>query len=347
MSEKGFAFNLIQPALDALGKSPVELQVADADCLLAQRHPHLSTDRPALVGLAEGGICASLQARLLQAYPEAHQVVIVEGLAQGHPSSRTVALAELERAVIEMPPAFLYLPPLPCPGAVETFQELVAHLRAPDGCPWDRRQTHRSLRQGFQEEAHEVLDALDRGDVESLKEELGDVLLHLLLQVQIAVEEGEFRLCDVICHAHSKIVRRHPHVFAGLQVNGVREVLVNWEDLKRREKQANDRAASVLDGISPSMPALARAQSIQRRVERAGVISTSVEELAACAVGHLDALRGSQEHEAQERELGELLFALANLARLLGLDAESALREKNSRFERDFRAAEHAGDASS
>ncbi len=329
--------------MDVLGESPAEMQIAEAECLIAQRHPHLSTDRPAVIGPLEADGQAALQACLLQAYPESHRVMVVEGLAQGQPWAQDIALGELERTVVESPPALIYLPPLPCPGALESFQELVAHLRAPDGCPWDRRQTHRSLRQGFQEEVHEVLDALDRGDVESLKEELGDVLLHILLQVQIAIEAGEFRLSDVICYAHSKIVRRHPHVFAGLEVDGVKEVLLNWEDLKRREKQANDESASVLDGISPSMPALARAQSIQRRVERAGAISTSAGELSVRVSDCLAALGAMNDHDAQEEVLGDLLFDMANLARLLGLDAEGALRAKNSRFESEFRAAERAG----
>ena len=271
---------------------------------------------------------------------------MVVGTGGENPKTRAVALNQLGEATLSPSPVLLYVPPLPCPGSVETFQDTVAHLRAPDGCPWDRKQTHRSLRQGFQEEAYEVLDALDRGDLEALEEELGDVLLHVLLQVQIAAESGEFRMSDVVCHVNSKIVHRHPHVFDGLEVDGVAQVLVNWETLKQQEKQARVENASAVDGISPAMPALARAQSIQRHVDRTGAVSAEIGDLTTRIVERVRALSTEQEPTSNATIVGELLFDLTNLARGLGVDAESALREENTRFERQFRAAEReAGQA--
>jgi tetrapyrrole methylase family protein/MazG family protein len=220
------------------------------------------------------------------------------------------------------------------------FQDTVAHLRAQDGCPWDREQTHRSLRQGFQEEAYEVLDALDRDDLGALQEELGDMLLHILLQVQIATEQGEFRLSDVVCHVNKKIVYRHPHVFAGLQVEDVAEVLVNWEALKLQEKESAAETPAPLAGISVAMPALARAQSIQRHVDGSEMLENSVPALAARVASDLKRLGMAKEGVARTEALGDLLFELANLARKLGVDAESALREANLRFEEQFRAQE-------
>ena len=183
------------------------------------------------------------------------------------PALQSLSLSQLDRAICRGL-SLLYLPPLDCPGAVETFQATVAHLRAPDGCPWDREQTHQSLRKGFLEEAYEVLDALDQGDLELLKEELGDVLLHILLQAQIASEHGEFSMSDIVCHVNQKIVYRHPHVFDGLAVDGVDQVLDNWEALKRKEKGRDRSSTSLFDGIPQALPALARTQAMLRRAEK-------------------------------------------------------------------------------
>ena len=334
-------FQLIVPALDTLGKAPAELQIIDVDVLVERYYPSVNTDRPALIGpLVDAAQCQALGARLRQAYPGDHEARMVAGAGGKDPETRTMTLNQLGEATPGPSPVLLYVPPLPCPGAVETFQDTVAHLRAPDGCPWDRKQTHRSLRQGFQEETYEVLDALDRGDLEALQEELGDVLLHVLLQAQIATESGEFRLSDVVCHVNSKIVHRHPHVFDGLEVDGVAQVLVNWETLKQQEKQARVENASAVDGISPAMPALARAQSIQRHVDRTGAVSAKVDDLAARIVERVYSLSAGPEPASSAVIVGELLFDLTNLARRLGVDAESALREENTRFEQQFRAAE-------
>jgi tetrapyrrole methylase family protein/MazG family protein len=254
-----------------------------------------------------------------------------------------VALADAVSGMGPVGPYLLYVPPLPCAGSVARFQDTVAHLRAPDGCPWDREQTHRSLRQGFQEEAYEVLDALDRDDLHALQEELGDILLHVLLQVQIATEQGEFRLSDVICHVNDKIVYRHPHVFAGLEVDGVAEVLVNWEALKQQAKEDGEEAPSALAGIPIDMPALARAQSLQRHVDGSDVLQHALTDLAGQAARGVERLSATGQEAASAEAFGDLTFQLANLARALGIDAESALREANLRFEAQVRALEEGG----
>jgi tetrapyrrole methylase family protein/MazG family protein len=279
-----------------------------------------------------------LSTRLQQVYPGDHPVTVIL-FGEQAPHTHQAALAHVGGITLGTA-ALLYVPPLPEAGSVETFQDTVAHLRAPDGCPWDREQTHRSLRQGFQEEAYEVLDALDREDVESLKEELGDVLLHVLLQAQIATEYGEFRMSDVVCRVNEKIIYRHPHVFGGLDVDGVEEVLVNWETLKQQEKEARMEDASALDGIAPAMPALARAQSIQRHVDRMGIVSVEIDDLIERIVDRMREADAAQRADVCAKAVGELLFDIANLARGLGIDAESALREANMRFEARFRALE-------
>jgi uncharacterized protein YabN with tetrapyrrole methylase and pyrophosphatase domain len=158
--------------------------------------------------------------------------------------------------------------------------------------------------------------------------------------MQIASERNEFRLGDVVCRVRKKLVHRHPHVFGDLLVSGVDQVLVNWEALKQQEKGARQASSSMLDGVSPAMPSLARAQSIQRHVDRTGVLPTEVNELLSRICEALPGLAEETAPAVRETLLGDLLFDLANLARRLGLDAESALREANSRFERHFRAQE-------
>jgi tetrapyrrole methylase family protein/MazG family protein len=216
---------------------------------------------------------------------------------------------------------------------VETFQATVAYLRAPDGCPWDREQTHQSLRKGFQEEAYEVLDALDRGDLEGLKEELGDVLLHILLQAQIATEEDEFTMSDLVCYANRKIVSRHPHVFGDLAVDGVGEVLANWEDLKRREKGRDCQGASLFEGIPLALPALARTQAMLRRAGGQGVDPFEGMLVEDSIAETWDRVTLAQDAAAKARRLGDLLFGLSAYAALAGIDAEGALRDANARFE--------------
>jgi tetrapyrrole methylase family protein/MazG family protein len=153
--------SLIVPALDALGQTPRELQVVDVQVLLECYYPHLSVDRPALIGpLTDDAQCQELGKLLQLAYPDAHNVTVVSDVEGTSPALQSLPLERLDQAVLNGG-ALLYLPPLSCVGAVESFQDIVAHLRSPSGCPWDRKQTHRSMRQGFQEEAYEVLDALD------------------------------------------------------------------------------------------------------------------------------------------------------------------------------------------
>jgi tetrapyrrole methylase family protein/MazG family protein len=243
----------------------------------------------------------------------------------------------------------LYLPPLAHASGLPAFQETVAYLRAPDGCPWDREQTHQSLRPYLLEESHEVLAALDAESPEALAEELGDLLLQIALHAQIATEAGEFQMADIIARIDAKIRRRHPHVFGNVVVNGVEEVLTNWEAIKQAERAAHAdggaqgekaSAGSTLDGVPPSMPALARAQTISQKAIRVGFEWRNLEgvlEKLAEEAGEVAAARTPQEREA---EVGDLLFIMVNLARWLDVDAESALRTTNERFIRRFRTME-------
>jgi tetrapyrrole methylase family protein/MazG family protein len=219
------------------------------------------------------------------------------------------------------------------------LQETVAHLRAPEGCPWDREQTHESLRAGLLEEAYESVTAIDRGDREDLQEELGDLLLQVLLQTQIATEAGEFKMPDVIAGIDSKLKYRHPHVWGERPVAGTQEVLHHWDELKREEK---GRRSSVLDGIPAALPALQLADTYGQRVARVGFDWSDVSGVARKVREELAELEGAPTRERQEAELGDLLFAVANWARWLGVDPETALRKANARFGRRFRWLERA-----
>jgi len=217
--------------------------------------------------------------------------------------------------------------------------EIIARLRAPDGCPWDRKQTHASLREGLLSECYEVLEALDEEDPTNLRDELGDLLMQIVLQAQIASEAGEFELGEVIAGINTKLIRRHPHVFGSARVKDAEEVALNWEVLKGRERAPG---ASMLGSVPMSMPALGYAQEVQRRVawvgfdwqDDSGVIDKLAEEVGE--------FKGAETEEEKAREFGDILFTLANIARRMGIDLEAALREANKRFYERFSYMEEA-----
>lgn len=226
---------------------------------------------------------------------------------------------------------------------MDSFDELIrvmAQLRAPEGCPWDREQSHRSLRPYLLEETYEALEAIDAEDWARLSDELGDVLLQVVFHAQLASERGDFDIEDVVAGIVAKLRRRHPHVFGTASVSGADEVVDRWEQIKRGEAGCEDRE-SALDGIPESLPALQRAHKLQRRAARAGFDWDDIagprakidEELAEVAAADAASV---------EHEIGDLLFAVVNYARFLGVEPESALRRANERFIRRFRSVERA-----
>ncbi len=214
-----------------------------------------------------------------------------------------------------------------------TLVDIIAKLRAPDGCPWDRKQTHKSLRENLLAECYEVLEALDEGDSAKLGDELGDLLMQIVLHAQIATEAGEFELGDVISNINTKLIHRHPHVFGAKKVKDAEEVIHNWEVLKKEERE---EGVSMLESVPKSMPALGYAGEIQRRAawvgfdweDDSGVIDKLAEEVGE--------FKQAPSQEQRAREFGDLLFTLTNIARRLGIDLEAALREANRRFYKRF-----------
>lgn len=227
--------------------------------------------------------------------------------------------------------------------------ETVAELRSEHGCPWDREQTHQSLRKHLIEEAYEVIAAIDRENPAKLREELGDLLLQVLLHAQLAHEVAEFDIADVCLSIREKLRRRHPHVFGGVEVSGVADVLHNWEEIKAREPGYEERVESVMAGIPESLPALMRAAEVSKRAVRVGfewpdmqgVIDKLQEE-----VEELKKAVSEGDREEIKSEVGDLLFTAVNVARYNGLDAEESLREMLSRFIERFGSIEASARAS-
>ena len=211
--------------------------------------------------------------------------------------------------------------------------DIIARLRAPDGCPWDRKQTHASLRETLLEECYEVLEALDGGDSRKLCDELGDLLMQIFLHTQIATETGEFKLGNVVRGINSKLVHRHPHIFGAKKVKDAEEVALNWEALKQEEREAG---TSILDSVPKQMPALGYSQAIQRRVAQVGFDWENIDGVIEKLAEEVRELKQADSQEARAWEFGDLLFTLVNIARRLGVDSEAALREANQRFYRRF-----------
>jgi tetrapyrrole methylase family protein/MazG family protein len=327
--------SFIEAALVPLGIDPLEgLLIVDATLLANQLHPNLDPDLPALVGqLYSRRVACEVKLTLMNLYPADHPVTLVRRVGTPEATTEALPLGELDHLENIDHLTSLYVPPLPNPSSVSTFHDIVARLRAPGGCPWDREQTHQTLRPHLLEETYEVLKALDEEDDVALREELGDLLLQIILHTQIAAEEGSFTLAQVLETIIAKIVRRHPHVFGDVDVADADEVLRNWQAIKRAEKEEEDKP---LWGMPVSMPALNLALRAQERAKREGMASPNKEELLSDIHSRLDHLPKIDDEERAAGELGQLLFSLANLGRLLGVDPESALRAATMRFGEDL-----------
>lgn len=272
------------------------------------------------------------QAVLAALYPHDH---LLRPLPDG-PSRPIEDLSDAELAAGDwLVPA---LPPLDNLASPHGMAAISARLRATDGCPWDRRQTHDTLRPFVLEEAYETVDAIERGAPADLAEELGDLFLQIILHAQLAAEEGDFDLTDVYRTLGAKIVRRHPHVFADVEVSGAEEVLRNWEAIKAAERHEAGGPPSAFAGVARALPALAASREIQERAASLGwdwpaiegVWEKVAEELAE--LHEAGAVDGQAGRDARLHELGDVLFAAVNLARWLKLDPEEALRTANRRW---------------
>jgi len=224
-------------------------------------------------------------------------------------------------------------------SSFDTLEKIVAKLRAPDGCPWDRAQTHASIKPYLIEEAYEVLQALDEENTDKLCEELGDLLLQILLHAHIAKEAKEFSIRDVVKGISTKLIRRHPHIFGKSKAANAEEVALEWEELKQNERKKDD---SLLSSVPKGLPSLSYSHSIQRRAAGVGFDWKEFEGILDKLVEELSELKRANTQQQKVHEFGDILFALVNAARWQGVDLEEALRMANERFSRRFHYMEES-----
>lgn len=294
-----------------------------------------------ITGVGTPRLAADIAVWLTRYYPAAHAVRLVNGGAE-----RWIKLHDLASTSGFDSTTALHVPPLPETENSRTFaglMQLTRRLRGPGGCPWDREQTHASLKTYLLEETYEVLDALDSGDGQVLAEELGDLLFQIALHAQVAAEAGTFTIEDVIGYVVLKLTGRHPHVFGDLELDSAQDVRNVWESFKQKQKPARE---SIFEGIPHGLPALPQSNLMQKRAASVGfewpgvadVLSKVDEELAELRAE----IEGNTPRERQREEFGDILFALVSVARHLKIDPEEALRMANTKFASRFRHVERA-----
>lgn len=291
-------------------------------------------------------VASEVKLTLMELLPDEYPVTIVTAAGSGEQSLKEVQLYELDREVTLNNLTSLYVPPVKeevlLRKQFSNLRNIIATLRGPNGCPWDKKQTHESLKKYLIEESFEVIDAINRGDEDLLIEELGDVLLQVMLHAQIGEDEGFFTIDDVIEGISNKMVRRHPHVFGKEKAQNAEEVVTIWDDIKRQEK---GKVESILDGVGYEIPNLIRAYEIQKKAASVGFdwddirpafdkvqeeIKELEEELGKITVND----------ELLVDEFGDILFALVNVARFLKIQPEEALFRANEKFKRRFQYIE-------
>jgi tetrapyrrole methylase family protein/MazG family protein len=331
--------SFLEPVWSAIGVDPFpHTALVDALELAVLHVPPFPTSAPALVAqIHSQAVASDVKLTLMSLYPDEHPVILVHAAGTEQVQIESLPLFEIDRSSHIGLLTALYLPPLGPATSFEAFQEVIARLRAPDGCPWDKEQTHQTLRSHLLEEAFEVLAALDADDGEAMREEFGDLLLQIVLHAQIASEAGEFNMSEVLESIHTKIVRRHPHVFGSEELKDVEGVLQNWERLKEAERSATGKAgAGLLEGVALALPALIQAEEYQKRAARVGFDWTDVQGVIDKVNEELEELGQAKDDIERAAELGDVLFAVVNLARWYEIDAESSLREANARFRSRF-----------
>jgi tetrapyrrole methylase family protein/MazG family protein len=312
--------------------------IMHAGALIKRHVPAFPPSTPVIIESLESlDKAADIYVVLASVYPNDHPIILINNASGGQPELVREKLVDLEKGPDLSEFTSLYIPPLDENSAFENFQEIVARLRAPDGCPWDREQTHLSLRQHLLEESYETLEAIDSSNMGDLCEELGDLLLQIVLNAQIAGENKHFNMAQVIDGISTKIISRHPHVFGDFKVEGVGGVLKNWEKLKEAERQQNGNIKKgLLDGAPASLPALAYSHEIQDRAARVGFDWPGIEGVIAKVHEEFEEVLAAKTDAEREAEIGDLAFAVVNLARWLKVDPESALRGTNKRFKKRF-----------
>jgi tetrapyrrole methylase family protein/MazG family protein len=327
----------------ALKIDPIEgCQVVDGTSL--QKEELQIRHHVIIVQVYDSFIASEVKLTLMEKYPDDYEVTVVTAAGGSNESITKVPLYELDQAVTLNNLTAVYVPPVK--EEVLMYQDfsflknVIARLRGPGGCPWDQKQTHVSLKKYLIEEAYEVLEAIDEEDDEAIAEELGDVLLQVLLHAQIGEDEGFFTIEDVISTLTEKMIRRHPHVFGDVKAEDADEVVTNWEAIKAKESGKSERE-SLLDGVPKGLPAIQKAFKYQKKAAKVGF---DWKETGPVYDKILEELKEFQEAKGEEqlKELGDLLFSVVNLARFYQIDPEEALNATNRKFYNRFNYIESA-----
>jgi tetrapyrrole methylase family protein/MazG family protein len=350
--------SFLEPVCAALELDPLTAgaQILDATTLAALRIDEIAgkiiSTIPLLVAqLYNRGLASAVRLALSECYPDEWPVKLVRaaGIDNSDRGETVVEmpLYELDHNSFADHFSTLYVPPLDEMKALrlpETLRYITMRLRRePDGCPWDRQQTHQSLTRYVVEETYEVVEALEENNMEKLAEELGDLLLQVYLHAEIARQDGDFSIGDVFEHVNTKLIRRHPHVFGQVEVDNAGQVVQNWEVIKRQERIDSGKdvkTESVLDGAPLAAPALIVSQEYQKRAARTGFDFSNVQGALAKLAEELQELQEATTHEQRREEMGDVLFMVAEVARILRIDAEEALRLANRKFRQRFQAME-------
>ncbi|HEY4384633.1 MAG TPA: nucleoside triphosphate pyrophosphohydrolase [Ktedonobacteraceae bacterium] len=347
--------SFLEPVCTLLSLDPFDqgTQIIDATALAALRPDEIGGKAiptvPLLVAqVYNRRLASAVKLALSEHYPDEWPVKLVR--AAGVDSDEAVIempLYELDHNTFANHLSTLYVPPVPTLTALklpETQRYIIERLRRdPDGCPWDRKQTHDTLKHYLIEEAYEVIEALEEQNMEKLAEELGDVLLQVYLHAEIARQDEDFTINDVYEHINAKLLRRHPHVFGTTEVSGAEQVVQNWDAIKKQERaQAGKdvQQESILDGVPPALPALMTSQEYEKRVVKVGFAFPTIAEIYEKLEEELSELREAQTSEDQLEELGDVLFMVAELGHALKIDAEEALRAGNHKFRQRFQFME-------
>ncbi len=334
-------FTLVTTTFEALRLTPPsKLTLLDAQEFSSAHFPPTPPDVDMLIlGVDSLELAAQVKAVLQANYPDEHGIFLVDAGKKKEERLGRLGSGEYSSSTC------VFIPSLGQGTSLESFAEIVAHLRAPDGCPWDKEQTHQTLRKHLLEESYETLSAIDANDVDGMREEFGDLLLQIVLNAQIASETKDFSMREIVKGIYDKIVRRHPHVFGDVKLEGVDGVLLNWEKLKEKERGKKKEDKGLLDGVPSILPALNQAQEYQDRAARVGFDWPEIDGVLDKIREEIEEIKQAQNLEEVTAELGDLFFVLVNLARWRKVDAESALREANLKFKKRFGFVEKSAKA--
>lgn len=333
--------SFIEPMLAQIGMDALDgLQLLDALSVAEAYHPPINPEMPALLAqVYSPSVASNVKLTLMNQYPDEFMVKLIHGAGVDDMVVEDVPLYEIDRSDHIDVLTSLYVPALGELTSFEAFQNIIAHLRAPEGCPWDRKQTHKSLRPFLIEEAYEVLETLDNDDPEELVGELGDLLLQIVLHTQIAIDDGEFYMSDIMRTVNEKMIRRHPHVWGDVDVQGdPNQVTTNWDEIKKAEKTDNGQEmTSILGEIPKQLPSLLVSHRYQHKAAKVGFDWDDVGGVEAKAQEEFDEILEAESDEERIKEIGDLMFVLVNWLRWLGVDdPETLMREANAKFYRRF-----------